>query len=579
MRCLLLVLAVLVASSMAVPSPTQSAAPTTSPGIRLPILVDRDLPHPRNKNLQGEALLQWMARERTHVTNKYSKHRGKTRGKDHGKMQARQAAPLGSVNLGGFYFSQIGLGTPEQTYNVVLDTGSADFWVASTSCSGCDNMNLFNPSDSSTYQSSDQQFEVPYGQGGVRGSMGADNVSMAGYKISGLNFGIATQLASGTIQAPASGIMGMGFESLSSSGSTPFWQVVAIEGKLKDPVFSFELTDNTDYSSAGEVTAGGVFTLGNLDDQQYSGDITWIDLDSRYGSKGIGYWGIKMDALSVNGQNIDLGQDNLVAVDTGTTLIGAPESVVKAVYAQIPNAEPASSSTFGGQGYYVFPCSQKFEIAFTFGGKAFTLNQDDINIGQVDMGRETCGGALFVVDSPAGSATPGWILGDTFLSTVYSVYSWQPQRVGFASLPSNGPKTLALTETSGANTVASAATSNGGGGGISEPVSRSHMQLTGVVGGEGLPTPTLVEVPSGMQKLSAPSSLPTGGNSGIGGGVSQITVRNSAQWSSLTSELGGDGGGFFSIFGGGNGAQSRTGGVPVTLISLVAATLVACVAL
>ena len=517
MRCLLLVLASLVASGIAAPSPTQSAAPTTSPGIRLPILVDRDLPHPRNKNLQGDALLQWMQRERTHVTNKYSKHGNKNRGNNRNKMHARQAAPLGSVNLGGFYFSQIGLGTPEKTYNVVLDTGSADFWIASTSCSGCDNMNLFEPSDSSTYQSSEQQFEVPYGQGGVRGSMGADNVSLAGYKISGLNFGIATQLASGTIQPPASGIMGMGFESLSSSESTPFWEVVALQGKVKDPVFSFQLASADSSDSASKVVPGGVFSLGVLDDRQYTGDIAWVDLTEGYGSQGIGYWAITMDKLVANGETIELDQQNIVAVDTGTTLIGGPQSILRQIYSQIPGVRSAPSYLLGGSGYYMYPCTQPFTLKMTFGGKEFTLDNENLNLGRLSSRSNMCISSLFDAPQSQNSAMPAWILGDTFLRTVFSVYSWNPERVGFASLPSGGASTLPMTSITSGETFSDASTSLAGGGSVTSSVlltssSSVHSRQTGLLGGNGLPTPSLVSVPTGFQSLASLRSYGLGGN-------------------------------------------------------------------
>lgn len=592
MWAFVLVLGVLAWCTQAAPSKTHSPAPSAAtPGVKFPILWNRDQLHPRNKNLEGEGLLRWMRNERGHLHVKYAP-KNSTKGR---RLRARQAAPLGNAQQGGFYFTQIGIGTPARTLNVVLDTGSSDFWLADTSCSSCQNMALYDPSKSSSFKDSDRKFQLQYGQGAVQGKLGAENVSMAGYRVENLSFGRTQKLAKGTIQHPASGLMGMAFESLSGTGTTPLWQVVSIQGKVKDPVFSFQLID--DKSGPGgfqQVTPGGVFTLGNLDDQQYSGEIAWVDVDDKYGSEGLGYWGIKMDKLQVNGKDVSLDKDNMVVVDTGTTLIGGPESIVKALYEHIPDAQPAPANMFGGDGYYVFPCSQSFEMKFTFGGKTFTLNDKQLNIGKVDPGKNLCGSALFVSPTPSGSQMPSWILGDSFLSNVFSVFSWDPERVGFAAPPSNGPKTLPLTSTS-ANKDKPKATGNqdGGGGGISE-ISRSPvMHATGIVGGNGLPTPSLVSAPKGMQTLGTKGYEPNDDKGGGVGGLGQATtilVTNSKQLASITSQLGdgaqvnsifsqfGDGGGIFSI---GNTGSSvvRTGRLDLMLLSGAAALLAACLAL
>ncbi|WFD48897.1 cathepsin D [Malassezia furfur] len=337
--------------------------------------------------------------------------------------------------------------------------------------------------------------------------MAADNVSLANYKVAGLNFCVVPGTRNDT--SLTSGIMGLAFESLSDNHVTPFWQVVAAEGKVQDPVFSFELKVNTNQSQANEMVPGGVFTLGTLDSQQYSGEITWMDLDSRYGSKGKGFWGIKMDALSLDGSDVPLGSNNLVLVDTGTSLIGAPPAVAKAFHEQIPNSTLASSAEGEKRDddfatYYVFPCSEQFEVAFTFGGRAFTLNQDQLNIGSFNKTTSTCVSGFASVVYPTDNQTNAWILGDVFLSEVFSVFSWEPQRVGFASLPKNGPKTLALSSTQSHSATSGATTANGGNGSMSESGPRS------------LPTPALAEVPSGMGKLSVPSSLPSGTSTASG---------------------------------------------------------------
>lgn len=515
MHSMLLALGALAMCASALPSATSTAAPSPeATHISLPIYTNKRALHPRNKNVGNDTLAAWMARERGHLQRKYKKKNRKN-----SKKEARQMAGLGDVGPDTFYFSQIGVGSPSTTFNVVLDTGSSDFWVADSSCSSCAGLTQFDASKSSTYKGSGQNFQVPYGSGAVAGTLGADDVTMAGYKVAGLTLGQAKQLAQGTIQSPVSGLMGMGFESLSSSGSSPFWEVVAIQGKVKDPVFSFQLATNAEHAkSAKDINPGGVFTLGNLDDQQFSGDIAWVKLASRFGSQGMGYWGIKMDAMQVNGNNVNLGSDNLVAVDTGTTLIGAPSNVIQAIYEQIPNARSAPSSMLGGEGYYLFPCTQPFTVSFTFGGKQFQLDNEQLNIGMVSQSGSYCASALFDAGIDARSGMPTWILGDTFLRTVYTAFMWNPEQVGFASLPKGGVQTLSMTSVSTAKSASATRSAAAGGGGIPGGLSSRtvNTRQTGLLGGAGLPKPSLVSVPSGMQTLSA---------YGLGGNSGQLSAR------------------------------------------------------
>eukprot|EP01032_Pedospumella_encystans_P022733 gene22733-25751_t len=68
------------------------------------------------------------------------------------------------------YYGQIALGTPNQKFNVIFDTGSSDLWVASSNCdSSCGRHAKYNSAKSSTYIANGTSFDITYGSGPVSG--------------------------------------------------------------------------------------------------------------------------------------------------------------------------------------------------------------------------------------------------------------------------------------------------------------------------------------------------------------------------------------------------------------------------
>ena len=73
-----------------------------------------------------------------------------------------------------------------QQFNVILDTGSSDLWVASTDCQACpQNDVLFDNTKSSTFSTQNQQISISYGSGEVAGIVATDTVNMGGFTVSG----------------------------------------------------------------------------------------------------------------------------------------------------------------------------------------------------------------------------------------------------------------------------------------------------------------------------------------------------------------------------------------------------------
>ncbi|CAG8805691.1 12035_t:CDS:2, partial [Gigaspora rosea] len=74
---------------------------------------------------------------------------------------------LGAINYANDveWISQISMGTPPQSFLVVLDTASSDLWIPCIDCSDCSNKRLFDYTESSTIQYDNSDFSITYADG------------------------------------------------------------------------------------------------------------------------------------------------------------------------------------------------------------------------------------------------------------------------------------------------------------------------------------------------------------------------------------------------------------------------------
>lgn len=103
------------------------------------------------------------------------------------------------------YTGLVTIGTPPQQFSVVLDTGSSDLWVASTSCIQCTSIvsNFFDPARSASFTDTRSNVSIKYGSGQVAGTVGIDTVSMAGYTVANQSFGNSRFSSPSTLGLPS----------------------------------------------------------------------------------------------------------------------------------------------------------------------------------------------------------------------------------------------------------------------------------------------------------------------------------------------------------------------------------------
>ncbi|GIL65816.1 hypothetical protein Vafri_19442 [Volvox africanus] len=194
----------------------------------------------------------------------------------------------GDVTLHNFmdaqYYGEISLGTPEQYFQAIFDTGSANLWVPSSKCSlfniACRLHRRYNAARSKTYTANGTQFSIQYGTGSLDGYISQDTLGWGGLKIPDQGFAEAINEPGLTfVAAKFDGILGMGFPTISVEGVVPPFTQLVDMGVLDAPLFSFWLNRNP------KAAVGGELLLGGVDPAHYKGEHTWLVRGRRSGSE------------------------------------------------------------------------------------------------------------------------------------------------------------------------------------------------------------------------------------------------------------------------------------------------------
>ncbi|VDB84903.1 unnamed protein product [Peniophora sp. CBMAI 1063] len=357
------------------------------------------------------------------------------------------------------YLTTIQVGTPPQSLDVSLDTGSSDLWFHTTACTNCSTAPGLDVSQSSSIlEVSSAPLTIHYGGGNATGTVFSDTVTLGPYTVPNTTFAGVTQVTgSGVISDSSVGIIGLGLIGLTSFNETPLWQVLASTGAISAPQMSFYLPRYKDVTtSATSTRPGGSFTLGGTNSSFFKGDIDFHTVLPTNQNISEGYWVQSLTGITVNGNNVDIGNATAI-IDTGSTLISGPTEGVQAFWAQIAGSQAIMSGKLSGQGLYQFPCTTNVTSTFSFGGRAWSVSADDMNLGSLPDDGQSCVGAL--TDSLALATGPGqWVMGDTFLKNVYTVLrGGDSPAVGFAEL-ADGFNDFPTPSGNSSGTAASSAT-------------------------------------------------------------------------------------------------------------------------
>ncbi|KAJ3167569.1 hypothetical protein HDU88_002015 [Geranomyces variabilis] len=393
---------------------------------------------------EDDDMLKYFAGEEDDEPHMRKRGMGMGAGK-HDKKR-RQLAPLTPTimptynNYDLLYSTNIQLGTPPQTFSVIIDTGSSDLWVPSTQCDSCGNRKRYDPTLSKTAF----QLGIPvtsyYGIGSATGSIVTDTVRCGSLAVNGQVF-IAAD-SNTNVQPPyVDGLIGLSFSLLSWAnsvvpdsmiGKSSLIENLFRSGKIKYPTYGVWLDKYVSWSAPPNASVGGELAIGGNvgNPARYTGAITWLKVPS-YET----WWNVQWDGIAgPDGVNIrPPGRNVRGIVDTGTALIVVDYNVAATL-----NALLGAYGT-GIHGLWAVNCAQaassNVTITVTLQGKPFKLSSADLPTRVWSDDPNTCYAPF--QSSSSADVQDDWLLGDVFLRKYYQIYDynysggWAP-RVGLA---------------------------------------------------------------------------------------------------------------------------------------------------
>jgi len=307
------------------------------------------------------------------------------------------------------YLATLQLGNPPRDFSILMDSGSADFWVGSENCTsttggGCGDHVFLGSQSSSSFVDSGNPFSVSYGTGNVTGTIIQDDVSIAGLSLPGHTFG-ATIVESPEFSSnkiPFDGLMGLAQSTLSQQQTLTPVEALAKAGLISDAIVSYKLGRVRDNKNDGEITFGA------LDSTKFDPKtlVTVPNVNQQ------GFWEAALDDAVVGGQSLGF-QGRTAILDTGTTLMVIPTADAVAIHQQI------TGSNFDGTSTFTVPCNTQTAVSLTFGGHAFNIDPRDLAFVPVNGNDFSTGDCISGISAGDIGGADQWLVGDTFLKNVY----------------------------------------------------------------------------------------------------------------------------------------------------------------
>jgi len=314
------------------------------------------------------------------------------------------------------YYGPLFVGSPQQEFLVVYDTGSGNLIVPGSECKSeaCTLHRSFKKSNSSTVSEifcdgeargandASDEITITFGTGSITGQCMRDNICVGGEACAQGNFIMSTEESYNPFATfQFDGVLGLAMPKMSQGAD--FSLMHRMTETLENPMFSVFLSDSDEEESE--------FTFGGVKQEHMASELFWVNVNKRSG-----YWEVEIEDITIDNVPQGMCEDCRVAVDTGTSQLAGPSDLVDQLEDSLELNEDCSN-------YDKMP-----RLGFVIGGRILNLrpaeyiDRDDDNY---------CSLSLMSLDIPPPKG-PLFVFGIPFLQKFLTVYDAANSRVGFA---------------------------------------------------------------------------------------------------------------------------------------------------
>jgi len=335
------------------------------------------------------------------------------------------------------YFGRLTIGTPKQSFSVVFDTGSANLMVPSEECksAACQSHERFKDASSSTAHqvncdgshiqpgTEPDEVTITFGTGHITGRCLQDVVCIGSLCAKAAFIASTDESRQPFASCAFDGVLGLALEHMSQGPMFSVMSRLSQGQSLQKPLFSVFLSDTDKENSE--------ITFGDMKKEHMASDVFWVDVN-----RASGYWEVQIEDITLDDKPQMLCEDCRVAVDTGTSQLAGPTTVIKKLSSML-NVQSDCSN------YNSLP-----KLGFIIGGHVLNLAPRDY-VDKTDD--DYCDVSLVSLDVPPPKG-PLFVFGIPFLQKYYTVYDYSTTRVGFAIAKHVDEQPEMLLEINGART-------------------------------------------------------------------------------------------------------------------------------